>query len=211
MTFQKREPKPVYNDLGTFVSLEKLERAGKPYVQVIFKPTSGPMAGNEMKRGAFYDSIKNYANTLKQLREGDDVTLKVTVNESGGKKYRNLVGVELGHVAQAKKSFNSNPGGGTNNNYGKVAKNDYNDRAAKGQALNLAVTFAIAEGKQDDDAYILSLVPRMIKLGESVQNGDYKKQAAAPVSAPKAVKQEAPAQVKEDVSFDDDIFADLDL
>jgi len=96
-------------------------------------------------------------------------------------------------------SANASP----NNNYGKVAKNDYNDRAAKGQALNLAVSFAIAEGKQNDDAYILSLVPRMIKLGEAVQNGDYKEQAAAPkpAAAPKAP----------DVSFDDDIFADLDL
>jgi len=210
MTFQKREAKPVYNDLGTFVSLEKLERAGKPYIQVIFKPTSGPMAGNEMKRGAFYDSIKNYANTLKQLREGDKVTLKVTVNEVGGKKYRNLVGVELGHVAQAKKSFSSPTG--SNNNYGKVAKTDYNERAAKGQALNLAVTFAIAEGKQNDDDYILSLIPRMIKLGESVQNGDYKKSTTSVSTTPQAPKQEAPAKVEEVVSFqDDDIFGDLDL
>lgn len=210
MSFQKREAKPVYHDLGTFVSLEKIERAGKPYVQVVFKPSSGPMQGNEMKRGAFYDSIKNYANTLKQLREGDDVTLKVTVNESGGKKYRNLVGVELGHVAQPKKSF-SGGSSGSNSNFGKQVKTDYNDRAAKGQALNLAMTVAIAQGKFDDDAYILSLVPRMIKLGEAVQNGTNIESKSSVVGTPQVAKQAQPAPVKEEVSFDDDLFADLDL
>ena len=199
MTFQKREAKPVYHDLGTFVSLEKIERAGKPYVQVVFKPNSGPMQGNEMKRGAFYDSIKNYANTLKQLREGDDVTLKVTVNEVGGKKYRNLVGVELGHVAQPKKAGGGFSGGGGNSNFGKQAKTDYNDRAAKGQALNLAMTVAIAQGKFDDDAYILSLVPRMIKLGEAVQNGTNIESKASVVSSSTSSNQQAqPAPVKED-------------
>ena len=211
MSFQKREPKPVYNDLGTFISLEKIERAGKPYVQVVFKPTSGPMQGNEMKRGAFYDSIKSYANVLKQLREGDDVTLKVTVNESGGKKYRNLVGVELGHVAQTKQPFSGGASTGTNNNYGKVAKTDYNDRAAKGQALNLAMTVSIAQGKFDDDAYIMSLIPRMIKLGEAVQNGTNIESTASVKVAPQAAVKASPPKVEEVVFQDNDLFGDLDL
>lgn len=211
MSFNQREQKPVYHDLGTFVSLEKIERAGKPYVQVVFMPNSGPMRDKEMKRGAFYDSIKNYVNTLKQLREGDDVTLKVTVNEVGGKKYRNLVGVELGHVQAPKKSGGGFSGGSSNSNFGKQAKTDYNYRAAKGQALNLAMTVAIAQGKFDDDAYILSLVPRMIKLGEAVQNGTNIESKSSVVGTPQATKQAQPAPVKEDVSFDDDLFADLDL
>lgn len=46
---------------------------------------------------------------------------------------------------------------------------DFNTRAARGQALNLAMQLAIAQGKSDDDDYILSLIPRMLKLGAAAQ------------------------------------------
>ena len=166
-TSTKPEAK-VYNDTGTFVRYEKIQRANKPYVNVIYSPTSGPLAGQEVARGGFADSLKASAEVIKAMAEGDDITLKVTLNKKGEKTYRNLVGVEKGIQAQPKfqksRSFTK-----TDN------KGDYNDRAAKGQALNLAFQLAAAQGRAEDDAYILSLVPRMLTLGEKVQNGDYKK------------------------------------
>ena len=66
------------------------------------------------------------------------------------------------------------------------------------------MTVAISQGKQDDDAFILSLIPRMIKLGETVQSG-VAPAASAPVAKPVVAK--AP-----EVTFDDDdLFGDLDL
>lgn len=217
--------KQVYNDLGTFVSVERIERAGKPYFTISFSPTSGPMAGKTMQRGGFASALKNSIDTIKSLREGDDVTLLVTLNKVGDKTYRNLVGVETGHIKQAsapKKSFTPRSQG-TNENYGKTYKNDYNDRAAKGQALNLAMQVAIAEGKVGDDNYILSLVPRMLALGEAVQSGatsitatevTSKVTSKSPVSTNKVGGISTITQadnIVEEIGMDDDIFADLDL
>lgn len=47
---------------------------------------------------------------------------------------------------------------------------DYNIRAAKGQAFNLAVHRAISEGKGDDTKYIFSLYLKYYDLGQLVQN-----------------------------------------
>lgn len=217
--FQKKEPKQVYNDLGTFVSVAKIERAGKPYLNIEFTPSTGPMAGKVMTRGGFADSLKNSVETIKSLREGDDVTLNVTLNKVGDKTYRNLVGVEAGHVQQAsspKKSFPSKPRG-TSENYGKTYKNDYNDRAAKGQALNLAMQVAIAEGRASDDNYILSLIPRMIKLGEAVQSGETSvttdsSSSTKTIPTPEVTQQDTlQATTVDDLGIAADIFADLDL
>lgn len=46
---------------------------------------------------------------------------------------------------------------------------DYNIRAAKGQAFNLAVNQAVAEGKQKDTKYIYSLFIRYYELGQLIQ------------------------------------------
>ena len=53
-----------------------------------------------------------------------------------------------------------------------IKKDDYSTRAAKGQALNLAVSIAIAEKKHMDDNYILAQVDRFLELGEKVQIGN---------------------------------------
>jgi len=46
---------------------------------------------------------------------------------------------------------------------------DYNERAAKGQALNLAMSVAIAEGKQNDLRFILQQVARFLELSNTIQ------------------------------------------
>ncbi len=46
---------------------------------------------------------------------------------------------------------------------------DYNVRAAKGQAFNLAVHDAIALGKQEDVKYILTKYVKYYKLSDTVQ------------------------------------------
>jgi hypothetical protein len=44
-----------------------------------------------------------------------------------------------------------------------------NDRAAKGQAINLAVHEAVSLGKQDDTTYILSRYLHYYKLSQLIQ------------------------------------------
>jgi hypothetical protein len=216
MSFNNNRPaKQVYHDLGTFVAARTLDKntknGVKKYVEIQYKPTTGPKAGEIFTRGAFADSLKNSVNTLKALREGDELTLKVTINEVGDKKYRNLQAVVQGHIAAPK----SAPSGGTSysSNAGGIAKGDYNTRAARGQALNLAMTVAIAEGRQSDDAYILSLVPRMIKLGEAVQNDTNIESTASVSTTPQAAVQAQPTQAQATSSFKDDEidFGTLDL
>lgn len=147
----------TFNNIASFVRIEKLKRGNSPYVQVIHIPSSGPLAGKEVGVGNFLTKFDNAAlYVLKSLKEGDIITLEVEQPE--GTKFRNLMGVTKGEKKQ----------------FAKAASGDYNDRAAKGQALNLAMQVAIAEGQAHDDEYILSLVPRMLKLGEEVQNGTSK-------------------------------------
>lgn len=52
---------------------------------------------------------------------------------------------------------------------------DYNERAARGQALNLATHQAISEGKGLDKDYIVSLIPFYLDLSNTIQNLDLKK------------------------------------
>jgi len=147
----------TFNNIASFVRIEKLKRGNSPYVQVIHIPNSGPLAGKEVGVGNFATRFdKPTIDVLKSLKEGDIITLEVEQPE--GTKFRNLMDVTKGE----KKKF------------AKAASGDYNDRAAKGQALNLAMQVAIAEGRAHDDEYILSLIPRMLKLGEEVQNGTSK-------------------------------------
>lgn len=47
---------------------------------------------------------------------------------------------------------------------------DYNIRAAKGQGFNLAVHRATAEGRGDDNRYILTLFIQYYELGQLVQS-----------------------------------------
>ncbi len=49
---------------------------------------------------------------------------------------------------------------------------DYNSRAARGQALNLAVMEAISLGTSDDTPYILSRFLHFLNLSEVVQSID---------------------------------------
>ena len=47
---------------------------------------------------------------------------------------------------------------------------DFNMRAAKGQAMNLAVQQAITEGKADDTRHIYSLYVKYYELGQLLQS-----------------------------------------
>lgn len=151
---------PTYNNQATFVKLEKTKRANHAYVGVVHTPQTGPLAGKEITVGNFVSNLNSeIIDTMKSLTEGETITLHVEQPE--GTKFRNLTGVTRGVVKATKKTSSST----------KPTNTDYNDRAAKGQALNLAMKVAISEGKAHDDSYILSLIPRMMKLGEGVQNG----------------------------------------
>lgn len=165
--------KEIFDDLGVFVSANLISRntknGAKPYIEVLYTPVlSGGKTyqGEPYKRGAFQDSLKGSQSALTSLREGDAVTLKVVLNG----KFRNLVGVQAGHVDTPHRSPSTSRV--SSGSFSPAPKTDYNERAAKGQALNLAMTVAISEGKATDDSYILSLVPRMLALGEAVQNGN---------------------------------------
>ena len=65
----------------------------------------------------------------------------------------------------------------------KSSNPDFNTRAARGQALNLAVSVAIADGKHADDSYILGQVARFIVLGAQVQAGEFPVTKAAEAEA----------------------------
>lgn len=147
----------TFQDVGTFVEYTAEQRAGSPYINVTFKATDGPLTGKTVTRGNFATSVdKTALSTIKSLTEGETITLTLTAKEGkDGKTYRNLTNVEKGTKVNSKATKNT----------------DYNDRAARGQALNLAMQVAIAEGRAHDDEYILSLIPRMTALGETVQGG----------------------------------------
>lgn len=211
--FQQAEPKQVYNDLGKFVGVEKETKNDKTSLIVSFIPTSGPLEGQVVVRRGFVTALKNSIETIKSLRVGDEVTLNVTLNQVGERTYRNLVGVQAGHVAITKTLGAKTYASRHTHNISTTAssKGDYNDRAAKGQALNLALQVAMAEGKHHDDDYILSLIPRMLKLGEAVQGGETSvTKTTTPQVAPQVTQQTSGV---DDLSIedDDDIFADLDL
>lgn len=56
---------------------------------------------------------------------------------------------------------------------------DYNLRAAKGQAFNLAVHDAIACGKAGEREYIFSKYLEYYELGQLIQNSDLETMAEA--------------------------------
>lgn len=144
----------VFKDVGNFVSKEL--SADKKRLIVTFQPTSGKLAGKDVVRSSFVSALDSEViTTIKSLKEGDPITIDIAINKVGDKTYRNLVAIRNGHEQTVTSS--------------KKTGGDYNDRAAKGQALNLAMQIAIAEGKQHDTDYILSLIPAMISLGETVQ------------------------------------------
>ena len=172
------EKKERFHDLVTFVSaypVKKMARGvEKAGIEIAYKIGDGSRhKGEPWKKSAFADSLKGCKNVLQSLREGDLITLELTVNGN----YKNLAGVIAGHIDNPNlitKAGQNN----SNQSFAKASKSDYNERAAKGQALNLAFQVAIAEGKQNDDAYILSLIPRMLKLGEVVQDDGSEKLSA---------------------------------
>lgn len=49
---------------------------------------------------------------------------------------------------------------------------DYNARAAKGQAMNLAALQAIHEGRAEDTRYIYALFCKYFELGKILQSAD---------------------------------------
>lgn len=177
------EKKERYHDLVTFVSASPIKKMArgqeKPGIEIAYTPIykdGRAHTGEAWKKSAFADSLKNCKNVLTSLRPGDAITLELTING----QYKNLAGVIAGHVENPNKiPFGDAAKSGGTPSFGvkKSTGNDYNERAAKGQALNLAMNFAIAEGKGMDDAYILSLLPRMLKLGEAAQNDGIQLQA----------------------------------
>lgn len=144
----------VFKDVGNFVSKELSE--DKKRLIITFQPISGKLAGKDVVRANFVSALDSEViKTVKSLKEGDPITLDIIIKKVGGNTHRNFIAVRNGHEQTVTSS--------------KKTGGDYNDRAAKGQALNLAMQIAIAEGKQHDTDYILSLVPTMISLGETVQ------------------------------------------
>lgn len=169
------EKKERFHDLVTFVSVKPIKKMAKgvekPGIEIAYTPVrrdGKPHQGAPWTKSAFADSLKNCKNVLTSLREGDAITLELTING----QYKNLAGVIAGHVENPNLITKASSGGSSTPSFGvkKSGGNDYNERAAKGQALNLAFQVAIAQGRVDDDAYILSLLPRMLKLGEAAQN-----------------------------------------
>jgi hypothetical protein len=51
-----------------------------------------------------------------------------------------------------------------------MATDLYEDKVRKGQALNLAVAVAVAEGKQLEDKFIIQQTARFLKLSTVIQN-----------------------------------------
>lgn len=141
----------TYQDLGTFLSAELSD--DKKRILVHFSPTTGNYAGKQFTRSAFVTSLDDITRqTIKTLTQGDPVTIDTIVNG----KFRNLQGITKGHKK-------------VSNYVAKPQNNDYNQRAARGQALSLATNLAIAEGKGHDNEYILSQVARFLTLSETVQ------------------------------------------
>ena len=95
-------------------------------------------------------------SVLKSLKPGD--TIKVH-KEKNAKGFMNTVAIYT-NTATSGAGRTLGAGGA-----------DFNTRAARGQALNLAVSVAVAEGKHADDKFILSQVARFLKLGSLVQEG----------------------------------------
>jgi hypothetical protein len=50
---------------------------------------------------------------------------------------------------------------------------DYSRRAAKGQALNLAVLTAVNQGRGNDNKFIIEQVYRFLILGEAIQKSSH--------------------------------------
>ena len=171
----------VYQDTGEFVRTEL--SADKKRLTLIFKPVDGKLRGKEVIRSNFVSALDSKTiSTVKELKAGDHVTIGITLNKKGDITYRNFVSVEPG-LSETKTTA--------------TKTSDYNDRAAKGQALNLAMQIAIAEGRQHDTDYILSLIPAMISLGETVQGDKIPKTTAtttktAGTTATKFKKKEEP-------------------
>jgi len=168
------EKKERFHDLCTFVSVKPIKKMArgveKPGIEIAYLIGDGSKhKGAPWTKNAFADSLKNCKNVLTSLREGDAITLELTINGN----YKNLAGVIAGHIENPNKiPFGDKASSGSTPSFGvkKSGGNDYNERAAKGQALNLAMNVAIAHNRFEDDAFILSLIPRMLKLGEAAQN-----------------------------------------
>jgi hypothetical protein len=64
---------------------------------------------------------------------------------------------------------------------------DFSQRAAKGQAYNLAVSTAIADGKQHDNEYIVAQFLRHLAFAQLVQSAQ-PEQLSQIVKNPKLVK-----------------------
>ena len=190
------EKKERFHDLVTFVSVKPVKKMArgveKPGIEIAYLIGDGSKhKGAPWTKNAFADSLKGCKNVLTSLREGDPITLELTVNGN----YKNLAGVIAGHIENPNKipfgNAATSSGGSTTPSFGKP-KTDYNERAAKGQALNLAFNVAISEGRGNDDNYILSLVPRMLALGEAVQNGSTQLQATDSIVTTLGQTQEVP-------------------
>lgn len=63
---------------------------------------------------------------------------------------------------------------------------DFNQRAAKGQAINLAISTAIAENKQHDNKYIIEQYLRYLQFANMVQKAT-PEQLATAVDNPKFI------------------------
>lgn len=115
--------------------------------------------------------------------KGDSLVLedntRIYLGKGEGKKFFGKKGAILTGEAEQKTSKAGNiylvssasklkAEGGTGSS--RSSSSDFNTRAARGQALNLAMQIAIAEGKAHDHDYVLSLIPNLLKLSESVQS-----------------------------------------
>lgn len=68
-----------------------------------------------------------------------------------------------------------------------MMSNDFNQRAAKGQAINIAFSIAVAEGKQNDNKFIIEQYLRVLQFAALLQKAT-PDQLASAVDNPKFIE-----------------------
>lgn len=170
----------IFDEIGTLVSaptttFRNVQGEPKAYTNVVFAPINASgkaYTGEGLKRGGFQEGLiaSGSQDVLTSIPVGGAITLKVTLNESGGRTYKNISSIINGHVENPNRiPFESKSSNSSGDGVRSSSGGDYNNRAAIGQALNLAMNEARAVGMSGDDSYILGLLPRFLSLGTQAQ------------------------------------------
>jgi len=152
--------------IGTVVNVREIERnyAKKPgtfkVMEIAYRKESGDIKFTSLVM-SFLEKKPDLLGKIKALKVDEKIVL--VMEESG--QFFTLVDIEAYVVGQTK---STNP-----SSEGITPKfNDFNTRAARGQALNLAVAVAIADKKHHDDNFIKLQVARFLRMGQMVQDDD---------------------------------------